>query len=163
MEIGSLLILLGLLLLVCMGVLKPFFDPTIQIEPSSVRSQMPVKPQDSKADLIAQQEKIFQARLYCEEDFHQGKIPLEGYNHARQMLQQEGAVILHALEKLENATTTEMEDNQYGIFVQEDPQIEEMINEHRKKNQERMSGFCPKCGKPTQKSDHFCSRCGYKI
>jgi hypothetical protein len=38
--------------------------------------------------------------------------------------------------------------------------LEELIASRRKQRPERSSGFCPQCGKPVLKSDHFCSRCG---
>jgi hypothetical protein len=38
--------------------------------------------------------------------------------------------------------------------------IEELIATRKRARQESASGFCPKCGKPAQKSDKFCSKCG---
>ncbi len=39
-------------------------------------------------------------------------------------------------------------------------EVEGMVAERRKVRQEKAAGFCPKCGKPVQQSDKFCSRCG---
>jgi len=44
-----------------------------------------------------------------------------------------------------------------------DDKLEQMIASRRRARQEKTSGFCPKCGKPVQKSDHFCPKCGTKL
>jgi hypothetical protein len=41
--------------------------------------------------------------------------------------------------------------------------IETLVNERRRARQEKSVGFCPRCGKPVQASDKFCSRCGAGI
>ena len=38
--------------------------------------------------------------------------------------------------------------------------IEELLATRKRDRQEKSAGFCPKCGKPAQSSDRFCSRCG---
>ena len=44
-----------------------------------------------------------------------------------------------------------------------DDEIERLISSRRQERKELSSGFCPKCGKPVQKSDQFCPRCGAKL
>ena len=39
-------------------------------------------------------------------------------------------------------------------------ELEAQIAARRRSRQEKSAGFCPNCGKPVQKSDQFCSRCG---
>ncbi len=41
--------------------------------------------------------------------------------------------------------------------------LEELIATRKRQRQESSAGFCPRCGKPVQKSDKFCSRCGEKL
>jgi hypothetical protein len=41
--------------------------------------------------------------------------------------------------------------------------IENLVNERRRARQEKAVGFCPRCGKPVQASDKFCSKCGAMI
>jgi hypothetical protein len=43
--------------------------------------------------------------------------------------------------------------------VGKDP-LEELIASRKRQREEKSAGFCPGCGKPAQKSDRFCSRCG---
>lgn len=38
--------------------------------------------------------------------------------------------------------------------------VEDLIAARKRARQESAAGFCPKCGKPVQKSDKFCSKCG---
>lgn len=38
--------------------------------------------------------------------------------------------------------------------------LEEMIAARKRQRGESAAGFCPRCGKPVQKSDKFCSKCG---
>jgi NADH pyrophosphatase NudC (nudix superfamily) len=47
-----------------------------------------------------------------------------------------------------------------GRSVRPGDAIEEMVAARRRQREERSAGFCPKCGRPVQKSDQFCSRCG---
>jgi hypothetical protein len=39
-------------------------------------------------------------------------------------------------------------------------ELEALIAARRLARQEKAAGFCPQCGKPVMKSDHFCSHCG---
>ncbi len=41
--------------------------------------------------------------------------------------------------------------------------VEKMVEARRLNRPEKAAGFCPRCGKPVQKSDKFCSRCGEVI
>lgn len=38
--------------------------------------------------------------------------------------------------------------------------LEDLIASRKRQRQEKTAGFCPKCGRPAQKSDKFCARCG---
>jgi hypothetical protein len=38
--------------------------------------------------------------------------------------------------------------------------LEEIIAARKRQRRESAAGFCPRCGKPVQKSDKFCSKCG---
>lgn len=48
-------------------------------------------------------------------------------------------------------------------LVKVDDELESILAERRRARQEKAAGFCPKCGKPVQKSDRFCPKCGGKI
>ena len=39
-------------------------------------------------------------------------------------------------------------------------EMEELIASRKRERKESAAGFCPRCGKPVQKSDKFCARCG---
>ncbi len=38
--------------------------------------------------------------------------------------------------------------------------LEDLIAARKRQRNESAAGFCPRCGRPVQKSDKFCSRCG---
>ena len=38
--------------------------------------------------------------------------------------------------------------------------VEELIASRKRQRNESSAGFCPHCGRPVQKSDKFCSKCG---
>lgn len=42
-------------------------------------------------------------------------------------------------------------------------ELEDLIASRKRSRPESTGGFCPKCGKPVQKSDKFCSKCGYTL
>jgi hypothetical protein len=44
-----------------------------------------------------------------------------------------------------------------------DDDLEAALAARRRQRNEKAAGFCPKCGKPLQKSDRFCPKCGAKI
>lgn len=52
--------------------------------------------------------------------------------------------------------------NGNGVSVPDDD-IERQIASRRRAQPEKAGGFCPKCGKPIQKSDQFCPKCGAKV
>jgi len=39
-------------------------------------------------------------------------------------------------------------------------QLEDLIAARKRERKESAAGFCPHCGKPVQKSDKYCARCG---
>ena len=47
-----------------------------------------------------------------------------------------------------------------AIDAGQEDDVEMLIASRRKQRQEKSAGFCPKCGRPVQKSDKFCSNCG---
>jgi len=46
------------------------------------------------------------------------------------------------------------------IAAPEEDELEKIIAARRQARQEKATGFCPRCGKPVQKSDRFCPKCG---
>jgi hypothetical protein len=163
MEIGTLILLLALLLIIVMFIVRPFFD----IPYHAVRSMEPVKTnhneQVTQSILLAKQKQIITRIEEIENDFLQGKIPDILYKPAREELVREGAEIIRQLEQIYTSNNVDELNQDYQIDEQQGEHIEGLISEHRKNRLEKMIGFCPKCGKPAQISDEFCSRCGYKL
>lgn len=85
-------------------------------------------------------------------DYEQGKLSESDFTAQRQLLEAEG---LSLLEQQKLVKKTSSAKNQSF-----DREIEEMIHKRRKVREEQTAGFCPKCGKPVQKSDQYCPSCG---
>ena len=44
-----------------------------------------------------------------------------------------------------------------------DDELEAILANRRRARQEKAAGFCPQCGRATQKSDRFCPKCGASL
>lgn len=47
--------------------------------------------------------------------------------------------------------------------LEADDEVEAILASRRRARQDKLSGFCPQCGRPVQKSDRFCPRCGKSL
>lgn len=86
-----------------------------------------------------------------------------------------GAVGSSMEDRIEAAVASRRADSRGGMAVQAqvatgsngkpsavraaDP-LEDVIANRKRERKESSAGFCPRCGRPVQKSDKFCSRCG---
>jgi len=68
-----------------------------------------------------------------------------------------------AEDRLEAAIAARRADAQAGAStanIGAGDSIEDQIAARRRAREEKSVGFCPKCGRPLQKSDKFCPKCG---
>lgn len=163
MEFGAFLILGALLLIIVMFVARPFFDVPLQPSNAYSGSPKPLNENANEKELRNRYEDILSRIDEIEEDFQLAKIPYDMYSVARVKLVKEGTTIMHTLQSIETEREIHQGIENHTYIDQSDDVIEEMILDHRKMRQEKMIGFCPRCGKPIQKSDVFCSRCGNKL
>ena len=179
MDIGSLLVILALLVLVGLFVGRPFFDK----ESASV-DQAERQEDHELSHLLAERDRVLNAlqELDFDNDLH--KIPTEDYAEQRALLLQQGAEVLRSLDAHQSeapgATAEERLDaaiaarrltaapasaasngrKQAVAVAAPDDAVEALLADRRRVRQEKASGFCPKCGRPVQKSDRFCPKCG---
>lgn len=172
MDIGSIFLILGLLILVAMYIAKPV------LEKSSVSIS---QEEHTLSALLAEKDRLVTALSELEFDNLMGKIPEEDYPILRAAFMQRGADLLrkideyqpepqpsHADERLEAAVTARRLMNPKatnggnGVLVPDD-QLEQLIAAHRRNRQEKAGGFCPKCGNVVQESDRFCPKCGASL
>jgi len=188
MEIvGSVFLTLALALIVAMFVSRPLFrrdlKQTVQPVIHSENEQ-----EHLRSSLMAERDRILNALQELEFDYVLGKIPEEDYPEQRSLMLQSGAAVLRQLDTLQpedTLATASAEDRIEAAVAarradasvdsasqktasrktaakEKDP-LEDMIASRKRQREEKSAGFCPGCGKPVQKSDRFCSRCGASL
>jgi hypothetical protein len=182
MDLGSIFLILALAVLVSLFISRPFMNPEQSEEAEDQREESAPALDAAQAGaaqrdhelstLLAERERILSTLQELEFDHALNKIPEEDYPEQRSQLLEEGAQVLRQLEALGKAAplpvasaaadgTSRLEPAN-GKQLELD-ELEDLISARRRARSETVSGFCPKCGKPLQKSDRFCSRCGTPI
>jgi len=174
MDIGSIFLILGLLVLVGVFVSRPFFERR-QVQSSAEEHEI--------SALLAERDQILNALQELDFDFTLGKIPEEDYPAQRLGLLQRGAQVLRELDshqeqaealdvdarleaalaarRIEVATPNGV--SRRIIPAAPDDGLEALIANRRRERSEKSAGFCPSCGRAVQKSDRFCPKCGASL
>lgn len=174
MDIGSIFLILGLLVMVVLFISRPFFEK---------RSATSSSIEHDESSLLAERDRVLDTLQELDFDYALGKIPEAEYPAQRAILLQRGVGILQQLdahhvlpqsqaaeERLEAAIAARRgvapdRGNGSGSRPQvasPDDELEALIANRRRERSEKTGGFCPQCGKPIQKSDRFCPNCGAK-
>lgn len=189
MDFGSIFLFLALLAAVALFVSRPF----LKRQPVVIDLAEKKPDEHERSALMAERDRILNALQELDFDHLLGKIPEEDYPRQRAVLLQWGADILRKLDTLAEAESDDAEERieaairargalsaplkasavggngnngRRGVsasVAEPDDALEVMLAERRRARQEKAAGFCPKCGKPVQKSDHFCPKCGAKL
>lgn len=193
MDLGSTFLVLALLILVGMFVARPFFENKTGPEPASAEEKEHERSSllaERDRLLNALQELDFDNALHKipEEEYplQRGQMVTKGVEILKKLdaLQEKAAPgsELDVEARLEEVIANRRAKralqagpmnaipqaagsggSQPAIVTAEDDEIERLISSRRQERKELSSGFCPKCGKPVQKSDQFCPRCGAKL
>lgn len=177
MDLGAILLLLALALLVALFVGRPFFNQAAGMR--LVEKKKAVGQDDHlRSSLLAERDSLLNTLQELDFDYAVGKVPPEDYPEQRAGLLQTGAEILRKLDELEPQKPAQSAEDRLESAVaarradgRERPRLpsadqddlEGLISARRRARQEKAAGFCPKCGRPLQKSDKFCSGCGASI
>jgi hypothetical protein len=182
MEVGAIFLILALAVVVGLFVSRPFLNP----EPARPSKKQAEGDQNAhqRSSLLAERDRLLNALQELDFDHGLGKIPAEDYQPQRTILLQRAANILRELdamgevgssataeERVEQAVAIRRADGiakpasspvavAAGNGTGSNDDLEMLIASRRKQRQEKSGGFCPKCGRPVQKSDKFCSNCG---
>lgn len=170
MDLGSILLILALALLVALFVSRPFMDRKMEAEPLVQRAA--VQADHERSALLADRDQVLNALKELDFDHTIGKIPPEDYPVQRAALMAKGAEVLRRLDVLAPGTNSggSAEDRLEAALAERRAQranaaqkpegdaFEAALAARRAARSD--GGFCPKCGKPVQKSDKFCARCG---
>lgn len=183
MDIGSILLILGLLLLVALFIARPLMEK---------RSVVVSQEEHELSALLAERDRLLNALQELDFDYAMGKIPEEEYPAQRSVLLQRGAEVLRKLDELQGTSAEQDADLRLeaaiaarradasrvpvaiagngasvmraaGVVAGPDDDLEALIASRRRQKKEKAAGFCPQCGGPVQKSDRFCPKCGTKV
>jgi NADH pyrophosphatase NudC (nudix superfamily) len=169
MDLGSMFFVLAIALAVGLFVSRPLLmtDNTMVKNGSTAPSDKGLRSQlniDLEHGLNAIQE--------LDTDHALGKLQEDDYSQQRAELAQAGADVLRQLDVLGpdpeeaapvKALVAEKETSSITNPAIEHDEIEALIAARRRARQEKISGYCPRCGKPLTPSDQFCPRCGKPV
>ncbi len=184
MDIGSIFLILGLLVLVGLYISRPLLE----------KKSVAISQEEHEISaLLAERDRLLGALQELDFDFALGKIPEGEYPSQRAALVQRGADVLRRLDEMQPETARgdveeriEMQiaarradaarvpagagGNGSSISIKpavqavgQDDDLETLIANRRRVRKEKSAGFCPQCGGPLQKSDRFCPKCGKKL
>ncbi|MCS6908292.1 MAG: zinc ribbon domain-containing protein [Anaerolineales bacterium] len=162
MDLGSIFLLLGILLMVILYLIRPFLLH---------RATLVTQEEHTLSFLLAEKERLLNALKELEFDHILGKIPAEDYPLQRTALLAEAAEVIRQIENLRSQPISTKEPlhitkpqaqprRPVAPELAEDDEIEALLAARRRQRAEKAGGFCPQCGKPVQRSDRFCSKCG---
>lgn len=178
MDIGSIFLILGLLVIVGLYISRPFFEH---------RASSAKRAGHEQSSLLAERDRLLDTLQELDFDYALGKIPEAEYPTQRAVLVQQGAQILQALDAYQPEAPAQVAEERLeaaiaarrvetapqpagsngsairAVGASPDDNLEALIANRRRARSEKSSGFCPQCGKPIQKSDRFCPKCGVSI
>lgn len=179
MDAGSIFLILALILLVGIYVGRPFLQP----QSDSTRHQEADGAEHKRSTLLADRDRFLTALQELDFDHRLGKIPAEDYPEMRSSMLHDAALVLRKLDEIQGGMQQDSAEDRIEqviaarradaavarsgngtaavkVPLRQNDDLENLIASRRRERQEKSAGFCPKCGKPAQKSDRFCSRCG---
>lgn len=182
MDIGSILLILGLLLLVALYIARPLLEK---------RSVVVSEEEHELSAVLAERDQVLNALQELDFDFALGKIPEAEYPEQRAALVTQGVNILRRLDELQGQAAQQDADSRLEAAIAArradaqrtpalagngangwrvaavhgggDDDLEALIANRRRQRNERSAGFCSQCGGPVQKSDLFCPKCGNRV
>jgi hypothetical protein len=154
MDIGAILVGLGLLVIVAAFVARPLFDR------GSRNGDVYRLNGDPAAQLSHQRDAIYALIRELDGDFETGKVTEQDYRVSRERYVADAAAILKQLDAYAG------EDRPTAI----DAEIERRVLELRKAPAAVPHGqsgatnlFCTQCGQPADPADRFCAQCGASL
>jgi hypothetical protein len=158
MELGTIFLILGVLVIVIVFVAQPF----------TTHWRARAQSSHEISALLAERERAINALLELDADNSIGKIPAEEYSSQRASLVRKGADILRQLDEIQKVQPVPDKGTIKPVLAEtsnapSDEDLEDLIYKRRTMRQLKTAGFCSNCGKPVSKSDQFCPSCGQII
>jgi len=167
MDIGSILLIFGLLVLVALYISQPLFQR---------KATFVSEEEQEYSALLAERDRILNALQELDFDYTLGKIPEESYPTQRTEFLSRGASILQQIDQyhgeksddLESRLTAAIESRRIEAgdsdrLSTDDDELEALIANRRRNRNGRSGGFCPQCGNAVQQMDQFCPKCGNSL
>ena len=149
MDLGSILILIGLTLLVVALIARPLAER---------RSRLVTPEEHLLSGLQAERDKILAMIRETEMDHAMGKIPDSDFEIQRAALVAQGASLLREIDAQGGAPTGPAAADDL------DSAIEAAVASRRAPAVAgSAAGFCTSCGQSLQAGDRFCARCGAPV
>jgi len=159
MELGAIVLLLGVVIVVVLFVAQPF-----------------TKHWDAKV-LSGHELSVFQANREnalnglqeLDSDYNLGKVPEDEYSIQRANLLKLGVEALRKLDEIQSAQLAHPSEPIKPPVIESpikslaDDDLEELVAKRRAARQQKAAGFCSKCGKPIFQTDRFCPSCGQAV
>jgi hypothetical protein len=141
MDLGSLLIMVGLIVLVVAFLARPLVEK---------RASAVTAGEHQLSALQAERDKVLTMIREIEMDHAMGKIGADDFQMQRATLVARGSSVLREIDRLGAAAATD----------DKDAAIEAAVAARRGRTPPGPKGFCRRCGQPLQRGDRFCARCG---
>jgi len=170
MDIGSIFLILGLIVIVGLFISRPLLERTAPLANQGDHQY---------SSLLAERDRLLNALQELDFDYTLGKIPEADYPGQRTSLLTRGADILRQLDAFGVETDeVEAEARLEAVIAARhadiasnggpgrihrtspDDDLEALIASRRRMRSEKSRGFCPQCGRPVGASDRFCPNCG---
>ncbi len=173
MDIGSIFLLVGILVIVLLFIFQPFIDE--RKNKALITQALPsIEKEMHVSSMLAERDRILRALQELDFDFSLGKIPEEDYPTQRQFLLQKGAEVIKKIDEIsgDEQSSDQLQRIEATLSgskseihlddekIEKDVDVESMIAARKRSKESKPDGFCPKCGKPVSKIDKFCSKCG---
>ena len=146
MEAGSVFSLLAMLVVILLIITQPFYRKSSGADHEGASRPKAVSHEEEYRNILKEMREL-------KSDFKAGKLSEQDYGIQRKIMEDRA---VHLLKEMSDPSAADPTTSRSA--TQHD--IEEMVYERRMEREEQTSGFCPKCGRPMQKSDLFCPSCG---
>jgi hypothetical protein len=144
MDLGSLLIVIGLILAVIAFLARPLVENRALV----------VNAGDHRLSALqAERDSILTMIREIEMDHAMGKIGTDDFQEQRAALVARGAAVLRELDALGGASAADSVDTA----------IEAAVAARRGRTALKTAGFCAHCGRPLRRGDRFCASCGTPV
>lgn len=186
MDLGSIFLILALFIVVVMFVSRPFFGTkkpaqsfivdeeehqisTLLAERDRVLDSLQELDLDYAIGKIPKKEYVVQrkvlldrgAHILRELDAYYASTGQAGDQSEKDFDARLEAAIAERRSELKLSENTQQNSTAIKTAIADpDDDLEILIADRRRKRNDKAAGFCPKCGRPVQKSDRYCPKCG---